>query len=894
MDEGAATENISKDTDTKMGGSGSKSEVNLIRVSGLGETGDDGGESVAEDETGVRSANDCDNDKEKEKKTAMKDVGICSGYANGSSSVTDAEEGEGVNGVVENDGKGKDGETSFADNEGADSTNLNGGGRDSDVDDDGNGERDGAAPEDDQDQEDNQFCVGDLVWAKIRSHPWWPGQVYDPEDASEFSLKSKQKGRLLVAFFGDGSWSWCLPSQLVPFVENFAGMSRKSNSRGFLNAVQSAIDEVGRLVESEMSCKCVAKEKKDGLARPMVENAGVKAGVLVPEVASNRLTIPKYESKEIHGKVRQFARTVVVGNPVDLAVLKSCLSTFYYLKGGYQLTSYQEPLSVEGLEDLDDDVDEVSKDFNVPVAVPIVGPKDDDWHSSPSAGTVNSPNASGNKVFHKRKRKSVAELMGDNKNAVEKPASSRKRKKSNNERGDEASNLGASSTRNMGKKKKVEDNESPKITDKRVLDVEKNGANKAPSSRKAKNVIVPNIKIPLEESKEESEIVSTPRERKKSKYLSPPYTSPTWRVGNLSFRTGLQVEHDKKTQTEGETAQPIEEQSTPDSVSESADEAPVEKQPNVQLESSNISSDAKRRTIKDDQNVSSSVSDVCSSVSQLLLKTRLAAVDPFYLSQEGSLDTVWAFIYALRSSMYLHGPNYKIYRKCQSRGKRKSGISQLGNGSTQKKVNPPDQNAAHQSKTKELSDISKSKKPTEEPSDASKSKKPAETCAAKSNTKKVHSETLPCFIMEFAPDFPLPSKEDIVKLFGKFGSLRRKDVEILTETHAVHMFYKKQSDAEVAFKSSMSECPFGFGNVTCRLLQPSTRSKSGRKRARDNQVDDLISDACVIKQKAEMMKTLLENHQSKLSLEDSSDLKEEMKYVVEKLEAISDKVRSIC
>jgi hypothetical protein len=37
------------------------------------------------------------------------------------------------------------------------------------------------------------ISVGEFVWGKIKSHPWWPGWVYDPSDASELALKLKQE-----------------------------------------------------------------------------------------------------------------------------------------------------------------------------------------------------------------------------------------------------------------------------------------------------------------------------------------------------------------------------------------------------------------------------------------------------------------------------------------------------------------------------------------------------------------------------------------------------------------------------------------------------------------------------------------------------------------------------
>ncbi|GMH24466.1 hypothetical protein Nepgr_026309 [Nepenthes gracilis] len=78
---------------------------------------------------------------------------------------------------------------------------------------------------------DTKFAVGDFVWGKIKSHPWWPGRIFDPSNASEFALTYKHEGRLLVAYFGDGTFAWCKSQQLKSFAENFEEMSKQSSSK---------------------------------------------------------------------------------------------------------------------------------------------------------------------------------------------------------------------------------------------------------------------------------------------------------------------------------------------------------------------------------------------------------------------------------------------------------------------------------------------------------------------------------------------------------------------------------------------------------------------------------------------------------------------------------------
>ncbi|KAG6391823.1 hypothetical protein SASPL_149583 [Salvia splendens] len=686
------------------------------------------------------------------------------------------------------------------------------------------------------------FRVGDFVWAKIKSHPWWPGQVYDPEDASEFAMARKQEGRLLVAFFGDGSCSWCSLSQLVPFVDKFSQMSKDSSSKSFLYAVQTATDEVGRLMELEMMCKCVPEEKKESLAKPEVINAGLRAGVLVPEVDVCWLSLPQYEPADVLDRVTRLAKVVSVGNALDLAVLRSWLSAFCYFSGGRTLAEYHEPFDIEGLEEKNQD------DLGVAVEAPVLGPQDDDWLSSPTARSVNSQAPSESKVLHRRKQRSVAELMGENKNVkpgkegmdVEKSTTTRKRKKDT----EQPSSMGK-----RGKKRKAEVSSSPMITD-----AKDDGANGG-MSRKPKEIDSSVAEEAYEEARDDSDTVSTPRERKKSKYLSPPYTNLAWRLGSSSFKSLSSfksvalVENDEATKTAeagGEHAE------TATSQSISTDNEPT-----------GSVGDTRSRTLKDVKMLSFSVSDVDIPVNELLLEIQRAALDPFYLSKTGSLDTVWAFVSALRSSTYLHGSDYKIYLKQLSQ------LTIISNGRAEEKTanRSPEENTPIASKTPK------------------KTKKSASV--VKSSVGSEKGETFPCLTLSFTPGFPLPSKKLIVGLFGKFGSLIMKETKVEKDSHSIRVAYTKDSDAEAAYESSSSTCPFGSENVSYSLQRcPKTRPPEKRE------AWGLVSDLSAIKQKLEITTATVENYRSRFSSEELG-LKDEMKLLMEKMETVGEMVRVI-
>ncbi|XP_071696485.1 PWWP domain-containing protein 1-like [Rutidosis leptorrhynchoides] len=104
------------------------------------------------------------------------------------------------------------------------------------------------------------FEVEDMVWGKVKSHPWWPGHIFSEEFANPSVRRSKRDGLLLVAFFGDSSYGWFDPSELIPFDANFAEKSRQTSSKTFVRAVEEAVDEVSRRSALGLSCMCRSKQ----------------------------------------------------------------------------------------------------------------------------------------------------------------------------------------------------------------------------------------------------------------------------------------------------------------------------------------------------------------------------------------------------------------------------------------------------------------------------------------------------------------------------------------------------------------------------------------------------------------------------------------------------------
>ncbi|CAA0828522.1 Tudor/PWWP/MBT superfamily protein [Striga hermonthica] len=715
---------------------------------------------------------------------------------------------------------------------------------------DANGQKQGTNNGEKREDLDSTFRVGDFVWGKIKSHPWWPGQIYDPQDASEFAVKHSQEGRLLVAYFGDGSCSWCLPSQLVPFVENFNRFSTESSTKSFQNALHCAVNDVGRVVEQSMTCKCVPPVKIDGLARQLVSNAGVREGVVVPEVDIGRINVPKYEPAQILEKMTSYGKSNSFDSLLDLALVKSWLSAFYHAKGGHKLPMYREPVYIEGLEDKNEPTKEAasSEDFSVPIEVPILGPREDYWLSSPE---VNKSQASADdKIYHRRKQKSVAELLGENNGAGSK-SHERVKVKAEKDVGKKAE-LGKG---RAGKKRKVEDLGGDKT--------ENNEVKKGPSSGKPKEI---EVGVGGEDisGDELEKIISSPRERKRSKYLSPPYTDPSFSLS--SFGSKSKSESGKS--------------------SKLVDEASDEELPIAQLKDLEPSA----QTVKGEKKWSLAASHVDLQVDELLSEVQFAAVDPLYLSKKGSLDPVCAFMSAVRKSTYLQGSDHEVFHKSKTGGKKRKSFKEQENEIAPKKAKSADN--TKMPKPVKMHEGKKSDKPkVNKSSDFSRAK----------NSVEMNSEgsASTCLIVTFSPGFPLPSKEEILELFGKFGSLNENETDVLTESQAVRIVYTNESDAEKAFTSSVKESPFGIDNVNYWLQHSSAASKSGPlifprtsdKSGSSQQVDDFMMDFRAVGQKLEIMTAILENYHPKFSCEEKSGLKDDIKQLMENVEAMSDKVR---
>nr|XP_043632602.1 uncharacterized protein LOC122603844 [Erigeron canadensis] len=196
---------------------------------------------------------------------------------------------------------------------------------------------------------EGEFCVSDLVWGKVRSHPWWPGQIVDPSGASQKAMKYHKKNCFLVAYFGDHSFAWNDSAVLKPFRANFSQIEKQTNLESFKNAVECALEEVTRRVELGLACSCVPQDIYKKIQCQIIENGGVRKKAAVRHGSDESASVSSFEPHKLVDYVRSLAQFPHEGDKLDLAIAKAQLSSYGRYKG------YQEPSEFRVYEDMLED-----------------------------------------------------------------------------------------------------------------------------------------------------------------------------------------------------------------------------------------------------------------------------------------------------------------------------------------------------------------------------------------------------------------------------------------------------------------------------------------------------------------------------------------------------------
>lgn len=206
-------------------------------------------------------------------------------------------------------------------------------------------------------EKEGEFSVSDMVWGKVRSHPWWPGQIFDPSDSSERAMKHYKKDCYLVAYFGDRTFAWNEASQLKPFRTHFSSIEKHSTSESFQNAVECAVDEVTRRVEYGLACSCIPKDTYDTIKLQTVENTGIRQEVHFRHGVDESLNASSFSPSNLIEYLKTLSELPTGGyDRLELGIAKGQLLAFYRFKGYSCLPELQY------CGDLDNDTDSLSHD----------------------------------------------------------------------------------------------------------------------------------------------------------------------------------------------------------------------------------------------------------------------------------------------------------------------------------------------------------------------------------------------------------------------------------------------------------------------------------------------------------------------------------------------------
>ncbi|KAG7548649.1 PWWP domain [Arabidopsis suecica] len=629
--------------------------------------------------------------------------------------------------------------------------------------------------DDEEEEEEHGYCVGDFVWGKIKNHPWWPGQIYDPSDASDLALKIKQKGKLLVACFGDGTFAWCGASQLKPFAESFKECSKVSNSRGFLGAVEEAVEEIGRQIERVLVCDCA--EVKYRFDSPVVNNAGIKEGVLVPDVRRemiSSLLVGKHG--EILKDVKSFAETVSFSGLLELEILKRKVSAFYRSNRGYGLTEYHEPQSVPGLEDKnnddDDDEDEKVNDglewrakrSSIEEAADL-----DHEESSLQRSLEKCSGFPDHRLPHRRKQKSITEIIenesaakvrfeieptdGDVKSNVK---SGRKKTKCHDEVNGDLENVTATAPRrrrksevatieDAGHKQAVESSKGKTSRKKKKMDVDDGDDDGSGDREETEEKEISELEIDIDSTplaslrkrvgfddsnversaaeNGETATQTSKRERKKSKYLSPDYLSDFSRKGRKST-----IESDSsKVSSQSQVGEQITNAS--DSlvaVEEDTLDKPCEPSSDNGLGHEEMSGELSKAV--DFLRLGATPKEMQDLI-------RVAALGTQYPKNSSSRDMVREFMTIYRSFTYHDGANHKFLGSYDSSDKEKEELNEMGKHVVTKGKEKKDKKRKAKEQAEEIEVIGKEENETDKHGKTKKERK-----RKKSESKKEGDE----------------------------------------------------------------------------------------------------------------------------------------------------------
>jgi len=185
-----------------------------------------------------------------------------------------------------------------------------------------------------------RLSVGDLVWGKVRSHPWWPGQLFGCADASKKAKKYFKKDNYLIAYLGDQTFAWNEVSKIKPFRCNFSLLEKQNNLEDFHDAVHCALDEVSRRVEFGLACPCMPGYSK--IKTQIIVNPGIREESCRRDGGDSFSSAASFEPAKLNDYVKELGQMPLGGiDTLEFVTARSQLLAFNRWKGYCHLPEFQ-------------------------------------------------------------------------------------------------------------------------------------------------------------------------------------------------------------------------------------------------------------------------------------------------------------------------------------------------------------------------------------------------------------------------------------------------------------------------------------------------------------------------------------------------------------------------
>lgn len=646
----------------------------------------------------------------------------------------------------------------------------------------------------------SEFCEGDLVWGKVRSHPWWPGQIFNLSAASQKAKKYFRKDSYLIAYFGDHTFAWNEASKIKPFQEHFKHMQKQTSLEDFHYAVDCALEEVARRVEFGLACSCIPEEAYAKIKTQRIVNAGILKESSMRDGGDSFSNAASFEPGKLSKHIKALARLPYNSDfdRLELATLKAQLSAFYRWKGYLQLPEFnmlgellesEAEIPVLGMKHEAELTQSSASDFS------------DDKKASSKRGKLKNQDGSSHKRKHSsvnsirpnKKEKSLSDLL------AERSANISNGKRGTDGKGNEVISLSS------GKKRKSVDS----ISDDRVVKHEKLDSISNDMSMKHKKsdmLVVKHGKGELSGS---------------AAHKCLPIKKP-FGIGNSILKVASQLNGSSPIfkSGDGTSQKTVVENKTKEKFlfrnSQSEKQFPLEE----------------------------------TSLAELLSQLCLAASNPMEGYKHGLISLV-NFFSDFRNSVSLEQSQEEISGVKTGKTWNNSEMSETSESDPMKDTYWTDrviQNIAQEQQTLENKneveeDETPSQKDTSSPEPASAVQLSAHLESAlqtagenfEQEAEKLADPLDRCcdedpsptaLILNFTDMDSVPSKDNLNKIFSRFGQLNELETEVKKGKRAKVVF-KRRADAETAFSSAGKYSIFGPSLVSyCLKYMPSTASKN--------------------------------------------------------------------